>query len=116
MLTVNNVLGIREFTYRYNEPISVRYVVLDDVLLRELNDKYYPFARPFEIQAVPLEVFDEYKGVIRFRDTKVFDAPLKQATRKVYEGLKEIVMYRMLAGDDRYVVREDTLANMEGSR
>lgn len=107
------VLGVREFHYIYNRPIVARYILCDGTLLKELNERFdFPPELDSIVSATP-SVLREYEHVIRFRDTKIFDPAIKAAVRKIHEGISELVMLRSLAGEDKYVIREDTLNNLD---
>ena len=107
------VLGVREFHYVYNRPIVARYILCDKSLIEELNRNYFPDIDTDEIVGAPLSVLREYESVMRFRDTKIFDPAIKAAVRKIHDGIKELIMLRALAGEDRYIIREDTIGNLE---
>jgi uncharacterized cupin superfamily protein len=65
-----------------------------------------------DIVSAPLSVLQGYEKVMRFRDTKVFEPGIKAAVRKIHEGIRELIMLRALEGEDRYVIREDTISNL----
>lgn len=106
------VIGVREFHYQINRPVKVRYIVVDEPFLKELNNRFD--FDPFTIESVPAGVFQEYKKVMRFRDTQIFDPAIKIALKKIQEGITELVMLRLLAGDDPYTLTEGTLDAIEG--
>ena len=113
-LPTNLPLGIREFRYRINEPIFVRYIFWDGDLLKDLNDRYSSDISDNGFMLADTKTLREYQSVIRFRETQVFDPGIKAALRKIHEGITELVMYRMLAGQDKFILREDILENLEG--
>jgi len=106
------VLGVREFHYVYNRPIVAWYILCDVPLLKELNQRFYDSAELTECVFASPNILREYETVLRFRDTKIFDPAIKAAVRKIHEGIKELIMLRALAGEDRYTIREDTLNNL----
>jgi len=106
------VLGVREFHYVYNRPIVARYIISDVSLREQLNERFYDPAGFDEIVSATPAILREYGGVLRFRDTKIFDPAIKAAVRKIHEGIKELVMLRALEGEDRYMIREDTIGNL----
>lgn len=114
-MRLNDLFGVREFHYKYNQPLLVRYVFSDSDLLSELNERFYPNTLSEGLASADLSTLKEYQAIIRFRDTQVFDPQVKSALRKIHEGITELISYRLLAGEDKYLLREDTLDNMERS-
>lgn len=91
----------------------MRYILVDESLKDWLNDFYFQGIEPNTIVRVPQQVFEEYKAVIRFRDTLLYEPQIKAALRKIQEGITELIAYRLLSGQDPYIVREDFLEKAE---
>jgi hypothetical protein len=111
-MNLSNLFGVREFHYRYNQPIVVRYIFSDLDTLRDLDEKFFADLSGSDLASADLNTLKDYEQVIRFRDTMIFDPAIKASLRKIHEGISELIAYRLLAGEDKHVLREDTLGNL----
>lgn len=108
-----SVLGVREFHYVHNQPIVARYILSDKGLLNELDERFdFPAKTDAIVGATPA-LLHEYEHVLRFRDTRIYHREYQQAARKIKEGITELVALRLLEGQDNYIIREDTLSNLD---
>jgi len=110
LMKLNDLFGIREFHYRFNEPLVVRYVFTDVDVLNELNSQFYPDWEG--LASASVDELKAYERVIKVRDTRIYDPGIQSALKKIHEGLQELITYKLLAGEDKSMIREGTLSDI----